>query len=66
MWLNIFRDNIPIDDAIINLTETLDIIPSNLNNSRLDLELTQSPSNLKDTIRDAIKPIRDKYDLVIF
>ncbi|WP_419421655.1 ParA family protein (plasmid) [Legionella sp. D16C41] len=39
--------------------------PSNLNNSRLDTELTQSSTNLKDLVRDTIKPIRNNYDLVI-
>lgn len=65
VWLNIFRDNVPAKDAIIKLNETLDLIPSNLNNSRLDLELTQATSNLKDLIRDALLPIRNNYDLVI-
>lgn len=66
VWLNIFRDNVPIKQAVIKLTETLDLIPSNLNNSRLDLELTQATANLKDMIRDKLSPIRDDYDLIIF
>lgn len=66
VWLNVIRDNVPIDKAIIPLSETLHILPSNLNNSRLDLELTQSALNLKDVIRDKLAPIRDNYDLVIF
>lgn len=66
VWLNIFRDNVPAKDAVIKLTETLHLIPSNLNNSRLDLELTQATTNLKDMIRDALSPIRNNYDLVIF
>lgn len=66
VWLNIFRDNVKPSDAIIHLTDTLDLIPSNLNNSRLDLELTQAPTNIKDMLRDSLSQIRDKYDLVIF
>ncbi len=66
VWLNVFRDNVPIDKAIIKLSETLDLIPSNLNNSRLDVELTQAATNLKDIIRDKLAPIRNSYDLVIF
>jgi chromosome partitioning protein len=66
VWLNVIRDNIPIDNAIIPLSETLHILPSSLNNSRLDVELTQSTLNLKDMIRDKLAPVRDKYDLVIF
>lgn len=66
VWLNIFRDNSPIEKSLIKLTETLDLIPSNLNNSRLDLELTQTTPNLKDMIKDKLSPIRNNYDLVIF
>ena len=65
VWLNIIRDNVKTKDAIVNIYPGLDLIPSNLNNSRLDVELTQSSSNLKDMIRDNISSIRDDYDLVI-
>jgi len=65
VWINLFRDNVKPSDAIVNVTENLDIIPSNLNNSRLDLELAQAPANLRELINDKIDPIRDKYDLVI-
>jgi chromosome partitioning protein len=66
VWINIIRDNIPIEDSIIKLSETLHLLPSNLNNSRLDTELTQSTANLKDIIRDKLNSIRSNYDLVIF
>lgn len=65
VWLNLIRDNIPVEETIINLTKHLDVIPSSLNNSRLDIELTQSTYNLKDLIKDAIAPVRNNYDLVI-
>lgn len=66
VWLNVMRDNVPIENAIIPLSDTLHLLPSNLNNSRLDLELTQSTLNLKDMIRDKLSSIRNNYDLVIF
>jgi len=66
VWINIIRDNIPIEKSIIKLSETLHLLPSNLNNSRLDTELTQSTANLKDIIKDKLCPIRNNYDLVIF
>jgi chromosome partitioning protein len=65
VWLNLFRDKVPIEDAIIPIAKNLHFIPSNLNNSRLDVELTQTTSNLRDMIKDIISPIRDEYDLVI-
>lgn len=65
VWLNIIRGDATAEDAIIKISDGLDLIPSNLNNSRLDVELTQTSFNLKDMVRDNIALIRDNYDLVI-
>jgi chromosome partitioning protein len=65
VWLNLYRDKVPVEQSVIELSENLHLIPSNLNNSRLDTELTQAASNLGDLIKDIIAPIRDNYDLVI-
>ncbi len=65
VWLNLYRDKIPAEKAIVPISETLHLIPSNLNNSRLDTELTQSSANLKDMIKDTLAPIRHNYDLII-
>lgn len=65
VWLNLFRDKVPVEEAIIELSDNLHVIPSNLNNSKLDVELTQSASNLRDLIKDIISPIQNNYDLII-
>lgn len=65
VWLNIIRDNIKINDAIQKVSEHIHLIPSNLNNSKLDIELSQSHSNLRDMVKDILIPIRENYDLVI-
>jgi len=65
VWLNIIRDNANIKEAVVAVSENLHVIPSNLNNSRLDVELIQSSSNFKDLVRDKIVNIRNDYDLVI-
>jgi len=65
VWLNLFRDSVSVETVVIKLSDGLHLIPSNLNNSRLDVELTQSSTNLKDLIRDTIAPIRNNYDLII-
>jgi len=65
VWLNIFRDNISVENALIQINEGLSFIPSNLNNSRLDVELTQASTNLRDMVRDKIAPVRSNYDLII-
>lgn len=65
VWLNIIRDNVRSEDAIVEIADGLSLIPSNLNNSRLDVELTQSSANLKDMIKDHLHSIRERYDLII-
>jgi chromosome partitioning protein len=65
VWMNIIRDEATVKDAIVSVSENLDVIPSNLNNSRLDVELIQSSRNLKDIIHDLIAPVRNNYDLVV-
>ncbi len=66
VWIDILRKDYSVEDAIININDNLDLIPSNLNNSRLDTELTQMSINLKDMLNDSISSIRDNYDIVIF
>lgn len=65
VWLDIIRDRSKVEESIKKVTENLHLIPSNLNNSRLDVELTQSALNLKDIMRDCLSPIRNNYDLII-
>lgn len=66
VWVNIFRKEKNITEAIVPVNEYLDLIPSNLNNSRLDTEMIQNANtNLKDMLNDILSPVRDKYDLVI-
>lgn len=65
VWINLFRDETPVEESLIKINENLDLIPSNMHNSRLDVELTLSNSSLKDLISNIIDPIRHNYDLVI-
>lgn len=65
VWLNVFRGKVPVEKAIVKVSDNLHVIPSNLDNSRLEVELISFASNLKDLIRDIIAPVRDYYDLVI-
>jgi len=66
VWINILRKDTKVEDCIVNIDEYLDLIPSNLNNSRLEMELASNSSiNIKDSIKDTIEPILNKYDIVI-
>jgi chromosome partitioning protein len=65
VWLNIFRDNVAAQEAVVRIYENLHVIPSSLNNSRLDVELLQSSYNMTDSIRALLSPIRPNYDFII-
>ena len=66
VFLNIFRNEVNVSESIFKVNQFLDVIPSNLNNSRLDFEMSQKAAlNVRDVIRDIIEPIRSSYDLVI-
>lgn len=66
VWINILRKDAKVEDCVINIDEYLDLIPSNLNNSRLELELAGNSSiNIKDNIKDTIEPIINKYDIIV-
>ena len=65
VWINIIKDNVPITDAIVKIDDFLHIIPSNLSNSRLEIEMQQASINIKDHVADIIEPIIDDYDLIV-
>lgn len=65
VWLNLIRDNVSIEKSILKVNDFLHLIPSNLNNSRLDVELTSNSYNLKELLKNKLASIRDNYDLVI-
>lgn len=65
-WIDIITEHKSVKDCIISISDTLDIIPSNLNNSRLDIELSSNNFNLKDYVKDSLESVIDDYELVIF
>lgn len=65
VWVNLVKKEAEIKQCIINIDEYLDLIPSNLNNSRLEIELGVNKVNIKDHIKDILNPIIDKYDIII-
>ena len=66
VWVNILRKDTKINNCIIPIAEYLDLVPSNLNNSRLEVELASNSSvNIKDSIKDTLESVINNYDLVI-
>ena len=66
VWLHLFRKEVSIYETIIPITPSLHLIPSSMNNSRLDFELSSRPTNLREIVLDALAEVRDYYDLIIF
>ncbi|MBK2124012.1 ParA family protein, partial [Fangia hongkongensis] len=65
IWIDIVKDNVDVNETIINVSPYLDIIPSNLNNSRLDIEMQHASTNIKDHVKDILDNVIDNYDLII-
>ena len=65
VWLNLIRSENSVESAIIPIHNNLHIIPSSLNNSRLDVEIMQGSVNVREIINDILAPIRDNYDIVV-
>jgi len=62
---DIIAGNINIEDAIVNLYNGLDCIPSNLSLTRIALSLDQMP-NREKIIQNFFKKIENHYDFILF
>lgn len=65
VWLNVIKGENKINDCILHINSHLDLIPSNLNNSRLDIEISSANLNIKDMVLDILSSIRKNYDLIV-
>lgn len=54
-----------IQDAIVPISENLDLIPSDFENSTLDFLITSKRLDLRGFITNALAPIADNYDFII-
>jgi chromosome partitioning protein len=55
-----------LKEAIKPINEGLDLVPSDFDNSGIDLFLQTNRTNLKKFIRGLISSVADKYDFIIF
>lgn len=63
---HILNEENTIQEAIIPVNESLDLVPSSYDNSMIDLVMSRANANLKKVIADIIAPLRAKYDFIIF
>lgn len=65
VWLDIVEKKASIQDCIVKLTDKIDLIPSNLNNSVLDRVLLNSNRNWSQAVKNPLDLIRHNYDLIL-
>lgn len=63
---HVIKGEAQIEDAIVRITDGLDLIASSFDNSVIDTVVFQTRQNIKRMISDLIAPIRNNYDFIIF
>ncbi|MCX7977633.1 MAG: ParA family protein [Bdellovibrionaceae bacterium] len=65
IWLDIVEKKAKIAEAIVPVSENIDLVPSSLNNSVLDRVLLSSNRNWAQAVRGPLDWVRGKYDLIL-
>ncbi|MBC7371277.1 MAG: ParA family protein [Bdellovibrionaceae bacterium] len=65
VWLDIVEKKARIQDCLVKITDKIDLIPSNLNNSVLDRVLLNSNRNWAQAVKSPLELIRKNYDLIL-
>lgn len=66
VFVDVVTGKARIDDVVSTVSEGLDLIPSSLENARLEMELVARRQNPRTFYRNLFAPIRARYDVVIF
>lgn len=65
VWLDIVEKKARIQDCVLKITEHVDLIPSNLNNSVLDRVLLNSNRNWAQAVKSPLAALRERYDMIL-
>jgi chromosome partitioning protein len=63
--IDVINDDIDIDEAIVQVTDGLDVLPSRIENAAIDNTLMLKRIPLDRVYRDLLEPLRKKYDLIL-
>ncbi|OED36604.1 hypothetical protein AB834_02915 [PVC group bacterium (ex Bugula neritina AB1)] len=63
--LDVIKDGVPIEDAIIPVVSGVDLIPSSIRNAVLDTMLVVNKEPLDHVYKDHIDSLKEKYDLIL-
>lgn len=66
VFIDVIRERCKVSEIVVSVSEFLDLVPSSLDNARLEVELSQLRKNQRMFYRNLFAPIRDNYDVVIF
>lgn len=66
VFLDVVLERCSTQEALIPVGEFLDLLPSSLDNARLEMELVNIRKNPRMFYRNLFASIRDKYDVVLF
>lgn len=64
IMIDVIRDGFPIEQAIINLSPGLDLLPSYFDNTVLDTALLLGRFPLDRVYKDIFDKLKDKYDVI--
>jgi chromosome partitioning protein len=63
--IDVIREGMEIEDAIVNIADGLDLIPSRIENAVLDNAIILGKHSLPHVYKKLIDPLKSKYDLII-
>lgn len=65
IFVNIIRNETSAEDCIVNISEGLDLLPSDFDNAPCDFEITLHKKNYTTLVSKALDNIKDNYDYII-
>lgn len=65
VWVDIVEKKSSVADALVKVTDQVDLIPSSLNNSVLDRVLYTAHRNLASAVKGPLREVAKNYDLII-
>jgi len=65
IMIDVLKDSMPIEDAIIPIIPGVDLLPSRIENAVLDSYLMLNRYPLNNVYKDKLVPLKEKYDLIL-
>lgn len=66
VFVDVVTGKATVHSAIVPIADGLHLLPSSLDNARLEIELANRPKNPERYFRSLFAPIRDRYDFLLF